>query len=519
MRTISGLLLFAMGNLSTLAQEKETEAMADIKSAIIYNSAAEINYQSEVELPKGKSTIVFTDLSPFIVENTIQVSTPDRETDIVTITEKINYIKERKEQNIKITNLQDSLRYVKNEVGLLKCKLDALTQEKSLLFKDESIGGVSKGVAVSEIEKAALFFSKRYYEITQEMFLLGEKEKNLINRTTRYNNELTNLSSNTQKPCSEIRLTVISKAQKKILFNFKYLTTHAGWAPAYDFKYTGPNEPLSFIFRANVFNASGTPWDNIDIVLSTSSPTKGFNTPSLNSQPTAKAFYEGEVKFQIMEVTNAIAEYTIKHKYSIPSDSKPYLIDVESYTIQATYSYLLIPKIDPFGFLMAKIPDWNKYNLIPGATNIYNKGSFMGKTFLNTYSENDTFSLYLGKNKNVQGIVKDISINNKQNIMGTYYVDKTTTNISIRNNSNEKLEIRLLDQVPVFDDGEKVKFSLQGIEQAIYTKEEGLLAWNFSLDANEVRTIDYRYEIKEPKNNTNHYSSKKRYRTVACPSF
>ena len=519
MKPIYKLILLVAISFSAHAQEKEIETSATIKNVIVYNSSAEINYESEVSLPAGKSTIVFTDLSPFIVENTIQVNASYQEINMFTITEKINYIKERKDQSTKITYLQDSLSSIENEAGLLKCKVSALTQEKELLFKDESIGGVSKGVAVSEIEKASAFFSKRYYEISQDIFLLGEKEKSMAQRIARYTNEINSLSSNTQKSCSEIRLTVISKTQKKVLFNFKYLTTHGGWAPAYDFKYQGPNEPLSFVFRANVFNASGTAWENIDIVLSTASPTKGFNTPTLNSQPTTKTFYDGEVKFKTMEVSNAIAEYIIKNKYSIPSDSKPYLIDVESYNIKATYNYLLIPKLDPFGFLMAKIPDWNKYNLIPGTTNIYNKGSFMGKTFLNTYAENDTFSLYLGKNKNIQGIIKEVSINNKQNIIGTYYIDKTTTTISIRNNSNEKLDIQLLDQVPVFSENEKTKFSLQGTEQALYNKDEGLLTWNFSLNANESRAIDYKYEIKEPKNNNNHYGSKKKYRTVTCPAF
>ena len=519
MKTNTTAILIMALSCTALAQEKEIEAHATIKSVVIYNSAAEVNYQHELELPEGKSTIVFTDLSPFIIENTIQVSISDPQIDIITTTEKINHIKEQKAQNHKVALLQDSIALIKNEAGLLKCKAEALNQEKILLFKDESIGGVSKGVAVSEIEKASAFFSKRYYEINQELFRLHEKETAIQNRLMRMNNEINSLSQNTQKPHSEIRVTVMSRKSKKASFIFKYLTLQAGWAPAYDFKYQGPNEPLNFVFRANVFNASGTAWDNVDIVLSTASPTNGFNTPSLNTPASNKAYSNGEVHFRILEVTNAIAEYVIKHKYSIPSDSKPYLIDVEAYNIQATYSYLLIPKLDPFGFLMAQIPDWNKYNLIPGTTNIYNKGSFMGKTFLNTYAENDTFSLYLGKDKNIQSIRKETSTNNKQSMMGNYYIDKTSTSLSIKNNSAEKLDIQLLDQVPVFDGDDKVKFSLQGAELALYNKDEGLLTWNFSLNANENKNFDYKYEIREPRNSHHHYSSKKRYRIVASPSF
>jgi len=519
---ISLILLLVFFQFST-AQNKEIESTADIKSVTIYNSSAEINYAKEITVPQGKSIITFTDLTPYIVDNTINISTSNPDIDIITVTEKINYTKERKEQNTKIVSLRDSIIIIDKEIGLLKCKTEALGMEKDLLFKGESIGGVAKGVAVSEIEKASAFFSKRYYELTSELFNLSEKEKSLQNEMFKYNNQIRELSSNTSKASSEIQVTVLNPTPQKVLFNFKFLTAKGGWAPAYDCKYQGAGKPLKFIFRANVFNASGINWENIDIKLSTASPTKGFDKPSINNKKSNESIprtNEDGVKFKEIEVSNTIAEYDIKHKYSIPSDSKPYLIDVAAYDINADYNYLLIPILDPFGFLIAKIPDWNKYNLIPGTTNIYNKGSYMGKTFLDTYTENDTLSLYLGKDNNIQSVRKENSSSNEQNIIGNYYVEKAEINITIKNNSSEKLSIQVLDQVPVFEDYEKVKFNIQNIEQALFNKNEGSLTWNFQLAQNESKAIDYRYDIKSPKNDISDYRPMKRkYRSISCPSF
>jgi len=516
-------LLMAVSYIS-FGQNKEIETSADIKSVTIYNSSAEINYRKEMVLPQGKSTVIFTDLTPYIVENTINMSTSSADVDIITITEKINYTKEKKEFNSKIINLQDSIKHLENEKGLLKCKVDALTMEKNLLFKDESIGGVAKGVSVAEIEKASMFFSKRYLELTTEIFNLSEKDKAIQNNLAKCNNQIKELSSNTQKAGSEILVTLINATAKNVVFTFKFLTEKGGWAPVYDCKYQGADSPLKFIFRANVFNASGTSWDNIDIKLSTASPTTGFNKPTLNSKKEKdirpNAGNANGVQFEKIEVANSIAEYDIKHKYTIPSDSKPYLVDVNAYEISAGYNYLLIPVMDPFGFLIAKIPDWNKYNLIPGITNIYNKGSYMGKTFLNTYAENDTLSLYLGKDNNVQSVRKEVSSNNQQNIIGNYYVDKAAITISIKNNSAEKLSIQLLDQIPEFNDNEKAKFNIENIEQAIYNKNEGLLTWNFQLTQNESKVIDYKYDIKVPKNGIGNYIPvRHKIRTINCPRF
>jgi hypothetical protein len=520
------IVLFIATCISYFAhsQNRDIETTAEIKQLIIYNSSAEINYQKDILLPEGKTVLTFTDLSPFIVKNTINISTSDPSVDIITITDKINYIKERRDRNKKADDLQDSIAYISNELGLLKCKAEALRMEKELLFKDESIGGVSKGVSVAEIEKASAFFNKRYTELTTALFNSREKEKQWALNLKNYRDQAEELSSNTSKAGSEIQVTVNNPSQKMVTFSFKFLTEKAGWAPMYDVKYQGAENPLKFIFRATIFNASGTPWENVAIILSTANPTEVFDTPALNAGKTANTQsntrMEGNVKFRELEVTNAIAEYTIKHTYSIPSDSKPYLIDVDSYLMNASYNYLLIPKLDPFGFLMAKIPDWNKYSLIPGTANIYNKGSFMGKTFLNTYAENDTLHLYLGKDKNIQATRKESISLNKQNILGNCSEDRILLSFSIKNNTEDKLIVQLLDQVPLLSSDERIKFSVPDTELADYNKNDGMLLWNVSLQQQEKKTVDYRYEIRTPRSNASYPGPQKRkYRMLSCPTF
>ena len=522
MKKTSLLIVFAAFSIITIAQNKIIESVANIKSVTIYNSSAEINYQKEMLLPKGKSTVIFTNLTPFIVENTFNVSLSNPAVDIITVTEKINYVKEKNEHDDVIAYLRDSVNLMKSKLGLLKSTTEALRMEKSLLFKDESLGGVSKGVPVAEIEKASTFFNKRYIEINETLFRLTEKEKVLNKNLLKYNKQINELSANTMKAASEIMITVFNPSPQKVKFSFKFLTPKGGWAPAYDCKYEGPGNPIKFIFRANVFNASGKAWENVEIKLSTASPTTGFDTPTLKEKKGNKLPIknDGEVKFKNIEVRNTVAEYSIKHNYTIPSDSKPYLIDVNSYQMKASYHYLLIPKVDPFGFLIANIPDWNKYDLIPGTTNIYNKGSYMGKTFLNTYAENDTLSLYLGKDNNIIAVKKEKNSNNQQKIIGNYYVDKAAVNIVVKNNSSETLSIKLLDQVPVFKIGEKIKFNLHDVEQADYDNKEGSLTWNFKLSQNESKIIDYKFEIKIPKNDIGDYKPRKRrFRTISSPSF
>ncbi len=502
-------------------QNKTIEATAKIKNVTVYNSSAEVNYEKEVALPKGKSTIVFRDLTPFIVENTINVSVVNPDVAIVMVTEKINYLRHSKPDNNKIYALKDSIRKTEDGLALLASLTEAYTMEKSLLFKGESIGGVSEGVAVAEIEKASTFFNKRYTAINMELYKAAKRKNYLSHRLGQFDNQVKQLSANKSKAGSEIRVTVITKSPKKAKFSFRFLTEKGGWAPVYDCKFKGAENPIEFVFRANVYNASGVSWNDVKLKLSTASPTSGFDAPTLNGEVSKGVqLTSGNVKFREVQVRNTISEYEVNHKYTIPSDAKPYLIDVDAYQMEANYHYLLIPKVDPFGFLMADIPNWNKYDLIPGTTNVYNKGSYMGKTFLNTYTENDTLSLYLGKDKSIVAVRKEENTNNEHKIIGNFYIDKSDINIVIKNNSSETLSIQVLDQVPVFEIGDKPKFNLSGIDQAKYNNKEGSLLWKFTLEPNQNKTIDYKYDIKIPKNDIGSYKPRKRrFRTISCPSF
>lgn len=501
--------------------QKEKEVIANITDVTVYTSAAEINYEKEVTVPKGKSAIVFTELSPYIVANSINVSAAG--INIVTVSDRINYAKDRRSINEIVNKYQDSIIRLQKELKQIFCKSDAFSAEKNLLFKNEAIGGLSThGVAVAEIEKASAFFSKRYLELVTYLYDLEEKEDALNIRITRFKEHIKQLETVQMQNVSEIKVIVNSKEDKTVKFRFKFLTAKAGWAPLYDFKYEGAKQPLQFVFRANVFNASGVSWNDVSLKLSTANPINGFAVPSLNETP-EKEKPQGDVKFKQIEVVNAITEYKIANQYTIPTDAKPYLIDVSAYDMPASFNYLLIPKLDPFGFLIAKIPNWNKYNLIPGTSNIYNSGTYMGKTFLDTYADDDTLSLYLGKDKNIQSNRNEKSIFHKRVLAGNTTLEEIFVDITLKNTSDESLNVEMLDQVPVFEKDDEEKMNVYGIGKAEYDKQEGLLTWKFNLKSAETIAINYKYEIKAPRKThrkgKHYYGKKRKFRTIACPSF
>ena len=502
--------------------QNKIETNADISSVTIYSSSAEINYTKNISVKKGKNIIVFSDLTPFIAENSINVTIIDKSINIITVTDKINYLKDN--TNNRISEIEERIKENKNNIELIENKSEALEMEKSLLFKDKGIGGVANGVAVSEIEKASQFFHKRYSYLNNELFELKKQKNDFLLQNKKNNLQINEEVTNSNENISEIIIVLNSPSNKSINIDFSFLTYNAGWAPLYDIKYFGPDKDLKFIFRANVFNASNTDWENIQIKLSTASPTIGFTLPTLNKnskENNKQLSYQNEnIEFRTVQTNNAITEYEVKYEYTIPSDGKPYLLDVSNITMPSKFSYIIIPKLDNNGFLMANIPNWNKYNLISGTTNIYNNGTYLGKTFLNTNTTNDTLKIYLGKDNKIEAYRNEVIVEQARKFIGNSFIDKTTVNFTIKNNYNKLVKIELIDQVPVFSESDKVKMDISNIYYAIYKKTDGSIVWSFSVNANESVKRDFKYSIKAPKENLELVRMKKRrLRAISCPKF
>lgn len=510
-------LLLLLPILAT-AQKREIEVNAKIREVIVYPSAAEINYEKKLTVQKGKTTFVFTDLPLYIIENSVNLSVSEPSVSIVTLTEQFNYVKEKRSPGNIIVALQDSLVKLRKQKGIITCKRETVEAEKELLSRGESIGGLAQGVKVSEMEKASVFFSKRYFELNKQQYELKERELEIEEKQQRYQNQLKEVTTVVQRTTSEISVLVNSQSEKEVTFTLRFLTSKAGWAPLYDFKYNGPQEPIQFVFRANVFNACGVNWDDVKIKLTTADPIKGFSLPEMDKAEDKTTNVSG-VTFKQVEVINAITEYKIEHQYNFPSDAKPYLVEVESYLMPANFNYLLIPKLDPFGFLMARVPNWNKYNLIPGTANIYNSGTYMGKTFLNTYADDDTLNLFLGKDKRIQSSRTENTIVRKRYVVGNFVTEETKVELNFKNNSGDALNVEVIDQVPVLEDDDE-KLTLTGIGKAFYEKEEGKLTWKHTIKPNEIISLDYKYDIRYPKTGGDPYrTNKRKFRTISCPAF
>jgi uncharacterized protein (TIGR02231 family) len=522
----------------------QTNVSSKITQVTVYLQGAQLVHTAETQVSQGKQTVVFTGLSADMQPESVVLECENKNVVFQSVSIRNNYLKVQA-PNAKIAELQEKSALVEEKLAVLRAEKGVYAKERDMLFRNEAIGGTSNNVPIAEIEKAADFFRKRNNEINVFLLKADAEERKLIKESASYTAQLQELNSKENPPTSEVTVVLDAKTRGEAIFTLKYLVRNAGWAPKYDVRAENAIDPVKLDYHANVFNKSGLDWTEVLMILSTSEPLQGAEKPRLETWDVAESTQRiagvqknlesvmimdmksnrsdylkkeergGDVAFQEVAVQELSAEFEIELPYTILSDGKPYVVDVTSYSLPATYMHYAVPKQDADAFLMAKVVGWNTLNLVSGKASVYFAGAYLGQSFINTASVDDTLSLSLGRDKRVALARKKQSELSKRQLLGNNEKETFYFETIVRNNRDKEINVLLEDQLPISSDGQ-IEVAMLEISGAVLEKNTGKLSWNIKLAPGESKTVTLGYSIKTPKSMQ---VSKAKFRTIACPSF
>jgi hypothetical protein len=196
---------------------------------------------------------------------------------------------------------------------------------------------------------------------------------------------------------------------------------------------------------------------------------------------------------------NSTINFDLDLLQNVPSDGQPHVVTIKETTIPADYEYHIVPKLEKDAFLLAKITEYGKYNLMRGTANIFFEDVYLGQSTLDPAVITDTLLLSLGRDKQI-GIKRE-RLTNESKKMGNNIREELTFEISIRNNKNVSIPITVLDQIPL-SNNEKLEVELTESSSARYYKPYGSLRWQQELAANKTVKFRYTYQVKYPKDHS-----------------
>jgi len=210
------------------------------------------------------------------------------------------------------------------------------------------------------------------------------------------------------------------------------------------------------------------------------------------------------------------AEFEIEKSYTIPSDDKPYIVDVVDYELPTLYKYYAVPKMEKDAFLLARITNWQDLNLIEGTANIYFGGTFVGQSYISTRNVTDTLDISLGRDKKVMVTRTKLKDFSATKYIGSNRKETHAYRMVVKNNRKVPIEIEVLDQLPVSQDSD-IEVSAVEISNAKKNDLTGELKWLHKIEPNQTQTIDLTFTVKYPKSKPIKISTSK-YKTKRARS-
>lgn len=522
---------------------------APVKSVIIYLTGAEVTHRKKVTLEAGRNLLVFTGLSSKLISKSIQF-TAGSSVSILSISDRIDYLSSQMRAENRGRQLNDSLLRSGDKATQFQYEIQAYNEEKALLQANQDLSGKDKGVTAAELKLAADFYRTRIREINSELLRLDKAKRAETELQTRLRKQLAEMNATNSPPVAEISILLTVAAPTSVETELKYVVNDAGWAPSYDLLAEDVSKPIELRYRAKVFNNTNADWKDVTVKLSTADPMRSASKPELStwylnystgnyesqasqnyyrdqldnnnslemqkrSIPAENGYYGGAagrtddlktkpaqpIQFEEIQVSELSAEFDIKQPYSVPSDAKPYIIDVTTHTLPATYIHFSAPKIDRDAFLLARITGWEALDLVEGPANIYFGDTYVGQSYIATRTADDTLDLSLGRDNKVLVTRAKLQDFNNSKLIGSSKKVTQGFEITAKNNRKGPVTITIEDQLPISQDAEITVEAIE-ISKAEYNSTTGKLVWKMTLQPGEVRKMTLQYAVKYPKNKT-----------------
>ena len=190
--------------------------------------------------------------------------------------------------------------------------------------------------------------------------------------------------------------------------------------------------------------------------------------------------------------------YDIDLPYDVPTNGKQQIATLKEASMNGIFKYYAVPKLDKEAYLLAEISDWEKLNLLAGEANIIFEGTYIGKSFLDPASTNDTLNLTLGKDKRVVVKREKVADFSSIKLVGSNKLQVITYELTVKNNKKDAINFILKDQYPI-STNKDIEVELRESSDAMVNAEIGVLTWKLQLAPGESKKVRISYSVKYPR--------------------
>ena len=529
--------------------QKPIYTKAKVTAVKVYRNSAELQNTVSFSIPSGISEIVIGNISEEINEKTIQIGVNSKNISILSSQFTSDYSTDFKMDttNPQIKKVNDSIKIVENLISKNRIELDANKKAVELLDKNQTVLVGSNSSNVAQLTQLTEFYTNKRIELENKLVSLKTKGDDLSKKLSRLKSSL---KTKEQKEAEEfadgvIVLKLMSPTAGNIKLNINYLTDNVSWKPYYEIKAEKISAPLDVTFKAIVKQNTGLDWKGVKLTLINGNSSRNNYAPTVSPwfiyarSPKEREIQREEIasksaaiRIRGMGSVNA-AEYDDQYKelegraesvavgyagfnvntnelntsydidipYDILSNNEDHLISLYQQKIPADYQYFTAPNYNREAYLLAKIKDFSKYNLVSAPASIIFENMYIGETRISPDQTNNEMNITLGNDPKINIRREEVQDKSGEKFLSSYREKVITYDLVIKNNKKEQISIEVKDRFPL-SNNEAVKIELLDKSGAAKDDEKGFLTWNIKLSPSETKKLRVSYKVRYPKDYT-----------------
>jgi uncharacterized protein (TIGR02231 family) len=536
-------VIFAL--VTPVAAAAQTEITSAIESVTVYPDGATVTRRIRVDLPQGDSVLRAVDFPPTLDPASLRVEGEARAR--LTIGG-IDARPPRAERPPADPALDDRIQSLRDDRDRLDGKIAAATARRKFAerFSEQAPAGMGeKGEARPLGEWREAFAAVEDEVIAADTTI---REARIMQRTI--DRELARLDA--QRAANpprkmEVRIDINSDAATGATLRVSYAVRGARWSPIYDARLdTGKRDrkpSLDLVRRAEIVQATGEDWNDVELAVSTARTAKGGSAPELRPlivrypapprpraeglQAPASAFQQAappqvalrrgaEEEAAKRNNDNVVAEeqeatadtggfqavYRIAGRVSVAASEGAKSFRMSSAVIVPDLLVRAAPALDATAFLEANFKHAEDAPLLPGRVAIYRDGIYVGRGQMAMTAKDEDVRLGFGADDHIKIARSTVrQVEGSAGIINSAKTERREYKTSIRNGHDAPIRVVIEDQAPVSEiDDVKVELlpaTTPPTEKDVRNRR-GVMAWSLEVAPGEAKEIRIAWRVRWP---------------------
>jgi uncharacterized protein (TIGR02231 family) len=523
----------------------QTEITSAIESVTVYPDGATVTRRIRVDLPQGDSVLRAVDFPPTLDPASLRVEGEARAK--LTIGG-IDARPPRAERPPADPALDDRILSLRDDRDRLDGKIAAAAARRKFAerFSEQAPAGMGeKGEARPLGEWRAAFAAVEDEVAAADTTI---REARIMQRNI--DRELAQLDA--QRAANpprkmEVRIDINSDAATSAMLRVSYAVRGARWSPIYDARLdTGGRDrkpSIDLVRRAEIVQATGEDWNDVQLAVSTTRTAKGGSAPELRplivrypapprplaeaartptalpASPPAPQLMQGrraEEEFAKRSSDNIAAEeqeaaadtdgfqavYRIAGRVSVAASEGAKSFRISSAVIAPDLLVRAAPALDATAFLEANFKHAEDAPLLPGRVAIYRDGVYVGRGQMAMTAKDEDVRLGFGADDHIKIVRSTVrQVEGSAGIINSAKTERREYKTSIRNGHDAPIRVVIEDQAPVSEiDDVKVELlpaTTPPTEKDVRNRR-GVMAWSLEVAPGEAKEIRIAWRVRWP---------------------